>query len=102
MLDKNLIITNTPLLLVMSAENSFSGYDRRVDHNPVEVTCGEKLDGPELPKFRNYSERGNYIVVIIGDATYSGKENLKITSGQSIKAVAYLNLSITQGFRKYD
>jgi hypothetical protein len=34
-------------------------------------------------------ERGNYIVVIIGDATYSGKENLKITSGQSIKAVAY-------------
>ena len=37
---------------------------------------------------------------IIGDAAYSGKENLKIASEQNIKIVARLNPSITQGFRK--
>jgi endo-alpha-1,4-polygalactosaminidase (GH114 family) len=66
------------------------------------VTCGENLMVQNYLNLEITQERGNYIVVIIGDATYSGKENLKITSGQSIKAVAYLNLSITQGFRKYD
>jgi hypothetical protein len=30
-------------------------------------------------------ERGNYIVVIIGDATYSGKENLKSQVDKALK-----------------
>jgi len=37
---------------------------------------------------------------IIGDAAYSGKENLKLASAQNIKIVARLNSSITQGIRK--
>ena len=35
---------------------------------------------------------------IIGDAAYSGKENLKIASEQNIKIVARLNPSITPRF----
>jgi len=37
---------------------------------------------------------------IIGDAAYSGKENLKIAEQQNIKIVARLNSSIRQGFRE--
>jgi hypothetical protein len=65
------------------------------------VTSGEKGDGPELPKLLEISQ-GNGIEVdtIIGDAAYSGKENIKLSSEQNIKIVAKLNPSITQGFRK--
>ena len=67
------------------------------------VTSGEKGDGPELPALLETSQ-GNGIEVdtIIGDAAYSGKENLKLTSEQEIKVVAKLNPSITQGFRKQE
>ena len=67
------------------------------------VTSGEKGDGPELPTLLKTSQ-GNGIEVdtIIGDAAYSGKENLKLTSEQEIKVVAKLNPSITQGFRKQE
>jgi hypothetical protein len=65
------------------------------------VTCGENLMVQNYLNLEITQERGNYIVVIIGDATYSGKENLKITSGQSIKAVAYLNIDNTRIW-KYD
>ena len=65
------------------------------------VTSGEKGDGPELPELLKMSqENGVDIDTIIGDAAYSGKENLRITSEQNIKVVARLNPSITQGFRK--
>ena len=65
------------------------------------VTSGEKGDGPELPKLLKISqENGMDVEAIIGDAAYSGKENLKIARDQSIKIVAKLNPSITQGFRK--
>jgi hypothetical protein len=65
------------------------------------VTSGEKGDGPELPKLLEISqENGIEVDTIIGDATYSGKENLKLTSSQNITIVARLNPSITQGFRK--
>jgi hypothetical protein len=67
----------------------------------VVVTSGEKGDSPELPKLLEISqEKGVGIDTIIGDAAYSGKENLKITSEQNIKVVARLNPSISQGFRK--
>ena len=65
------------------------------------VTSGEKGDGPELPKLIEISqENGIEVDTIIGDAAYSGKENIKLTSEQNIKIVAKLNPSITQGFRK--
>ena len=90
-----------------SAESSFFGYkthlamtEERIITAAV-VTSGEKGDGPELPKLLEISqENGIDVETIIGDAAYSGKENLKITSEQDIKVVARLNPSITQGFRK--
>jgi transposase len=90
-----------------SAESSFFGYkthlamtEERIITAAV-VTSGEKGDGPELPKLLEISqENGIDVAAIIGDAAYSGKENLKIASEQDIKVVARLNPSITQGFRK--
>ena len=90
-----------------SAESSFFGYkthlamtEERIITAAV-VTSGEKGDGPELPKLLEISqENGIDVDTIIGDASYSGKENLKITSEQNIKVVAKLNPSITQGNRK--
>lgn len=90
-----------------SADSSFFGYkthlamtEERIITAAV-VTSGEKGDGPELPKLLEISqENGIEVDTIIGDAAYSGKENLKLTSEQNIKVVARLNPSITQGFRK--
>ena len=90
-----------------SAESSFFGYkthlamtEERIITAAV-ITSGEKGDGPELPKLLEMSqENGIEVDTIIGDAAYSGKENLKITNAQNIKIVARLNPSITQGFRK--
>ena len=67
------------------------------------VTSGEKGDGPELPVLLEASQNnGIEVDTIIGDAAYSGKENLKLASGQEIKVVSKLNPSITQGFRKQE
>jgi transposase len=90
-----------------SADSSFFGYkthlamtEERIITAAV-VTSGEKGDGPELPKLLEISqENGIDVDTVIGDAAYSGKENLKLTSQQSIKVVAKLNPSITQGCRK--
>lgn len=90
-----------------SADSSFFGYkthlamtEERIITAAV-VTSGEKGDGPQLPKLLEISqENGIDVDTIIGDAAYSGKENLKLTSEQNIKVVARLNPSITQGFRK--
>jgi len=67
------------------------------------VTSGEKGDGLELPTLLEVSqENGIEVDTIIGDAAYSGKDNLKLAGGQEIKVVAKLNPSITQGFRKQE
>jgi hypothetical protein len=67
------------------------------------VTSGEKGDGPELPELLEISQdNGIEVDTIIGDAAYSGKENLKIAGEQEIKIVAKLNPSITQGFRNQE
>lgn len=90
-----------------SAESSFFGYkthlamtEERIITAAV-VTSGEKGDGPELSKLLEISqENGIEVDTIIGDAAYSGKENIELTTEQNIKIVAKLNPSITQGFRK--
>ena len=90
-----------------SADSSFFGYkthlamtEERIITAAV-VTSGEKGDGPELLKLLEINQ-GNGIDVdtVIGDAAYSGKENIQLTSEQNIKIVAKLNPTITQGFRK--
>lgn len=90
-----------------SVDSSFFGYkthiamtEERIITAAV-VTSGEKGDGPQLPKLLEISQgNGIEVATIIGDAAYSGKENLKLSSGQNIKVVAKLNPSISQGFRK--
>ncbi len=90
-----------------SADSSFFGYKTHIAMTEeriitaATVTSGEKGDGPELPKLLQISqENGIEVDTIIGDAAYSGKENLKLAGGQNIKVVARLNPSITQGSRK--
>jgi transposase len=90
-----------------SADSSFFGYkthlamsEERIITAAV-VTSGEKGDGPQLPTLLEISqENGIEVDTVIGDAAYSGKENLALTSEQNIKVVSKLNPSITQGFRK--
>jgi transposase len=92
-----------------SVDSSFFGYkthlamtEERIITAAV-ITTGEKGDGPELPKLLLISQQNGIDVdAIIGDAAYSGKENLKLSGEQNIKVVAKLNPSITQGFRKDD
>ena len=90
-----------------STESSFFGYKTHIAMTEERiitaaiVTSGEKGDGPELPKLLEISqENGIEVDTIIGDAAYSGKDNIKLTREQNIKIVAKLNPSITQGFRK--
>ena len=90
-----------------SADSAFFGYkthlamtEERIITAAV-ITSGEKGDGPELPKLLQISQNnGIEVDTIIGDAAYSGKENLERTMAQDIKIVAKLNPVITQGFRK--
>lgn len=90
-----------------SADSSFFGYkthlamtEERIITAAV-ITSGEKGDGPELPRLLEISqENGIEVETVIGDAAYSGKENLELTSEQGIRMVAKINPSITQGFRK--
>jgi hypothetical protein len=90
-----------------SSDSKFFGYkthlamtEERIITAAV-VTSGEKGDGPELPRLLEISQdNGINVDTVIGDAAYSGKENLKLTAEQNIKVVAKLNPSIAQGFRK--
>lgn len=90
-----------------TADSNFFGYkthlamtEERIITAAV-VTSGEKGDGPELPKLLEISQQnGIQIDTIIGDAAYSGKENLALAQQQQISIVARLNPCITQGFRK--
>ncbi|WP_159243534.1 IS1182 family transposase [Tenacibaculum maritimum] len=90
-----------------SQESSFFGYkthlamtEERIIIGAV-VTSGEKGDGPILPELIEQSEqRGIDVDTVIGDAAYSGKNNLKLAREKNIKIVARLNPAISQGFRK--
>ena len=64
------------------------------------VTTGEKSDGKELPSLLTKTEKnGVEVDTIIGDAAYSGKENLEIANERDIVVVAKLNPVITQGHK---
>lgn len=92
-----------------SADSSFFGYkthlamtEERIITAAV-VTSGEKGDGPELAKLLEISQsNGIEVDTIIGDAAYSGKQNLELTAQQDIAVVAKLNPAITQGCRKQE
>ena len=90
-----------------SQDSSFFGYkthlamtEERIITGAV-VTSGEKGDGSILPELIEQSEqRGIDVDTVIGDAAYSGKNNLKLAREKNIKIVARLNPAISQGLRK--
>lgn len=65
------------------------------------VTTGEKGNGPELPRLLEISQRnGIEVNTIIGDAAYSGKENLQLSKEQDIDIIAKLTPAVSQGCGK--
>lgn len=89
-----------------SAETSFLGYKTHIAMTPeriitaATVTTGEKSDGKELPSLLTKTEEnGVEVDTIIGDAAFSGKENLEIANERDIVVVAKLNPVITQGHK---
>ena len=90
-----------------SVDSSFFGYkthlamtEERIITAAV-VTTGEKGDGPELPRLLEISrQNGMEVDTIIGDAAYSGKENLQLAKEQDVDIVAKLNPAVSQGHRK--
>lgn len=90
-----------------SADSSFFGFkshlamtQERIITGAV-ITSGEKGDGPILPELIKQSQiNGIAVDTVIGDAAYSGKNNLKLAKEKNIQIVAKLNPAISQGFRK--
>ena len=87
-----------------SAETSFLGYKTHIAMSPeriitaATVTTGEKADGKQLPALLQKTEdNGLEIDTIIGDAAYSGKDNLILAKEKDITIVAKLNEMITKG-----
>lgn len=75
-----------------SKDSSFFGYKTHIAMLPervivaATVTIGEKGDGPELEgPVRKSKANGVEVDVVVGDAAYSGKENIKIASEESIE-----------------
>lgn len=61
----------------------------------------QKGDGPELDNLVKKSRaNGIDVDVVVGDAAYSGKENIQMAAEENIELVAKLNPSISQGCRK--
>ena len=90
-----------------STEDAFFGYKTHIAMSPervivaATVTSGEKGDGPELDNLVKKSRaNGIDVNVVVGDAAYSGKENIQMAAEENIELVAKLNPCISQGFRK--
>ena len=89
-----------------SEEQVFYGYKTHIAMSPerlilsATVTSGEKGDGPELPELiRQTEENGVIVDTVIGDAAYSGQENLKLAEENNIELIAKLNPIISNGSR---
>lgn len=90
-----------------SADTSFYGYkehiamtDERIITACV-VTSGEKSDGKYLKDlYEKTLQNGVPVETIIGDAAYSGKENIKLACKEKVHLVSKLNPSVSKGYRK--
>lgn len=90
-----------------STEDAFYGYKTHMAMSPerivvaATVTSGERGDGPELRALVEKSrENGIDVNAVVGDAAYSGKENIEMAADNEIELAAKLNPCISQGFRK--
>lgn len=89
-----------------SSDSPFFGYKTHIAMTEERIitaaviTSGEKSDGKILPELLKISQNnGLEVETIIGDAAYSGKENLDMGEAEKIKIVSKLNPSISQGIR---
>ncbi len=90
-----------------TADSSFYGYkshiamtDERIITACV-VTSGEQNDGKYLPElYAKTKENSLDIETIIGDAAYSGKDNIQLARKEKIHLVSKLNPSVSKGYRK--
>ena len=65
------------------------------------VTSDEQSDGKYLPElYAKTKENSLDIETIIGDAAYSGKDNIQLARKEKIHLVSKLNPSISKGYRK--
>ena len=65
------------------------------------VTSGEQSDGKYLPElYAKTKENSLDIETIIGDAAYSGKDNIQLARKEKIHLVSKLNPSVSKGYRK--
>lgn len=88
-----------------TADSSFFGYKTHIAMSEeriitaATVTTGERNDGKELQTLIKKSVKaGIEVKTIIGDAAYSGKENIQYSNENDLDLVAKLN-PITQGTR---
>ena len=92
-----------------SKDDSFFGYkthiaisDERII-TAATVTSGEKGDGPQLQELVEQSRaNGMDVDTVVGDAAYSGKENILLSNDteKGFDLVARLNPTISNGARK--
>lgn len=87
-----------------SAETSFFGYKTHLAMSSeriitaATVTTGEKTDGQQLPDLVYKTENaGMEIETIIGDAAYSGKDNIVLAKEKNITLAAKVNELIVNG-----
>lgn len=94
-----------------SEDNSFFGYKTHIAMSEeriitgATVTSGEKGDGPQLEDLVEQSRaNGMDVETVVGDAAYSGKDNIKLSNDEErgFELVARLNPAISQGHRKED
>lgn len=90
-----------------TSDSSFFGYKTHIAMTEeriitaATITTGEKNDGKELKSLVVKSQKaGIEVDTIIGDAAYSEKGNIEFANENTIKLVAKLNPSVTQGMRK--
>ena len=86
-----------------TADSSFYGYKSHIAMTDEQiitacvVTSGEQSDGKYLPElYAKTKENSLDIETIIGDAAYSGKDNIQLTRKEKIHLVSKLNPSVFQ------
>lgn len=87
-----------------SADSAFFGFkthiamsDERIITAAI-VTTGEKSDGQYLQELIEKSkEAGMEIETVLGDAAYSGKDNLQYAKTEALQLISKLNTVITSG-----
>lgn len=90
-----------------SADSAFFGYkshlamtEERIITAAV-ITSGDKNDGKQLPQLIEKAQAaGIEIEAVVGDAAYSGKDNIEMAEEQQYKLVSKLNPIIMEGSRK--